>query len=621
MADAAEGLAKARAFGRSIGDFSELNDAEKEVVAKTCQGEVADFGKNVPATDEERVKRKVQARLVRFLALGGDNATAVHERGVQIQGAVIDGDLDLEGCTLVCDLSLVNCELAGTLTLRGARTRTVNLAGSTCRDIEADGVEISGNFDLRDGFVATGAVSLNGAKISGSLACDGARFAGRHSDGYALGCDSADVAGYILLRGASTVNGGVWLLGAKVGANLECDRGRFEGRNNNGDALICSLAKVSGGIAMRDGFFAGGLVRIVGAAIGSDVACNGGTFGAEPQAAHGAEGKRAEITKVAPAALCLDLSRATVAGTLWLTRTQDATFRGGVGLTGAKISRIADAVRKGTERRAPDGSPVGAGKSPAFLLLDGLIYDRFGELTDLSAAARISFLRLQSADDLGADFKPQPWVQMVNVLREMGHEEEAKAVAIEKQKALRQAGKIAGIAGYVHDAYGLLYGYGYQPLRLGASAAVFALLCALWFWQAAEGGVMEPTDRRLVDDGQLAACRQQPAVNWTKCDELQYRYTAFNSFLYSLELILPIGGARQTKDWAPRVTMPCAETSAFDICWRSMAETSKNSAIQPKPGYSPFGVATAVLAWLENLFGWLAGLMFVAIASGLIKKD
>ena len=59
--------------------------------------------------------------------------------------------------------------------------------------------------------------------------------------------------------------------------------------------------------------------------------------------------------------------------------------------------------------------------SPTTLMLDGLTYNRFGEISDLSAPARIAFLRLQCEIDLGKEFKPQPWIQMVKVLRESGH--------------------------------------------------------------------------------------------------------------------------------------------------------------------------------------------------------
>ncbi len=48
-------MAKAlRALGRSLSDFPNLNDAEREVVLATREGRLADFGKKPPETDEEK---------------------------------------------------------------------------------------------------------------------------------------------------------------------------------------------------------------------------------------------------------------------------------------------------------------------------------------------------------------------------------------------------------------------------------------------------------------------------------------------------------------------------------------------------------------------------------------
>jgi len=67
---------KARAVGRSIKDFddpndakNQLNDAEKEVIAKAAQGEMAEFGDKIPDTDEEKAGRTIRAGLVRFSRL------------------------------------------------------------------------------------------------------------------------------------------------------------------------------------------------------------------------------------------------------------------------------------------------------------------------------------------------------------------------------------------------------------------------------------------------------------------------------------------------------------------------------------------------------------------------
>ncbi len=143
-----------------------------------------------------------------------------------------------------------------------------------------------------------------------------------------------------------------------------------------------------------------------------------------------------------------DLSRERLPGTLRLIgpRNEPTIFHGGVNLSGSKVSRIIDGVKSEiingakneTRRRDPDASSAGAGVNPAFLQLDGLTYDRFGDPTDVLASARIASLDLQQPKDLYEAFKPQPWEQMIKVLRDMGHYKEARSVAIEKQVRLRE---------------------------------------------------------------------------------------------------------------------------------------------------------------------------------------
>jgi hypothetical protein len=44
---------------------------------------------------------KIDAGFVRFLTLGGDESAPVHENGVHLQGAWLEGVLDLGDCDLV----------------------------------------------------------------------------------------------------------------------------------------------------------------------------------------------------------------------------------------------------------------------------------------------------------------------------------------------------------------------------------------------------------------------------------------------------------------------------------------------------------------------------------------
>lgn len=262
--------------GRWLGDFEPLNAAETELVAACSRGDGCKFN-NGDRPKVPGVEYTIRAALIRFLVLGGDTAHPVHEKGVQLIGAWIVGELDLEGIKTEADLKLFNCHFDSPLTAQNARLAGLYLSGSLIPGFKADGMVVKGNVFLHKGNF-TGAIRLAAAHI-GTLV----------------------------------------------------------------DDVKCWPAS--------------------------------GNF------------------------------------------------------------------------------------------LDGLHYDRIAHSTD--AATRIDWLKRQHDDHLGEDFKPQPWEQLIKVLREMGHPADAAEVAIAKQKALRKAGKIDGqVRRGLHWIYGALAGFGYKPLRL-----------------------------------------------------------------------------------------------------------------------------------------------------------
>jgi hypothetical protein len=265
-----------------------------------------------------------------------------------------------------------------------------------------------------------------------------------------------------------------------------------------------------------------------------------------------------------------------------------------------------------------------------WLLLDGFCYGRFidAEVFDPSsrmwtrhfsptdAKTRIEWLDHQRDEDLENNFKPQPWEQLIKVLRELGHEEAVRQVAIEKQKRIRKGKYIPAL---LHRLYGMLCGYGYRPGFLLAWALGVFVIGAILFKLAAVLGVMAPMDRRITEEVKDIACRPERGGNWATCSSLHRRgYPSFDPILYSLDLILPVISTQQTKDWAPLTTTPCREITWSGTCQHSLEEEVMSNT----SGYWwPAGVLFWLAARLENLLGWAFGLMFVAIVSGWIKKD
>jgi hypothetical protein len=544
---------------------AELNDAEEKLLDAVRKGKLADFGDHVPATAEERRERTIRVEVLRLLMLGDYKGIPAYERGVRIRGAVIDGTLDFQGCKLTGDLALVFCELKY-VKLYQCRTRTITLDGSRCDKVLIANAEIDGSIQLRNGFTTKRVVRIVGSKIAGSL---------------------------------------------------DCAKGKFLAAERS---LICEYCEIQGKIVLRAGFEASGLVRLNGVSVRDNVECTGGKFGSND-------------TWIAPTSTdlveayrhCLIIRDVTIRGTLVLEKDREAGpygtfFRGGVDLSGTRMARLVDDVTEQAKRRNHVSASIIEG-CPAFFRLAGFSIRGFSGETDISGNARIAFLKLQCAKDLGNGFKPQPWVQTVKVLRDTGHIEAARQVAIEYEKIRRQAKAFGGKpARAAHWLYGLLVGYGHRPGRLVWTIIVVWLLLGEVYYLAAIRGVFVPTNPVVLRDAKYAQCRigdqnekieSSGSGNWYRCHSLSEEYTAFNPYLYSLDLILPLVDLQQKKNWVPVILTPRPYEESkrwFDDLRLRLFSTRVLSHI------------VHVLMWLEILFGWGASFLLAAVLSGLAKR-
>jgi hypothetical protein len=82
------------------------------------------------------------------------------------------------------------------------------------------------------------------------------------------------------------------------------------------------------------------------------------------------------------------------------------------------------------------GHPVTLG---CRLILDQFVYERLKGDESCDSDVRAAWLRRQPAADLTTAFKPQPFEQLVNVLRAMGHDDDADDIALLKRRYARRA--------------------------------------------------------------------------------------------------------------------------------------------------------------------------------------
>ena len=470
--------------------------------------------------------RTVRAEFIRFLILGGSDECRTHEKGLRLSGAVVTGILDLEGCRIPRDIGLKDCRFGATPVLRSAVIDNLFLDGSALPGLQADRLEARGGLSVR-GATVTGEIGLRGARIGGNIEADGATIVS--PAGMAVDADGLEAQGGFLLRGTQ-VRGGVDLSGVRLGADVNAIGVQIERPGEvalNGDGLAAR-----GDMALR-GATITGEIRLQGALFGGDVDCRSATL-------------------AEPGGHALRLNRARIDGAFFLG--QGASILGALDLTATVIGAIDD--------------EQACWPQTGDLLLNRCQYGAFiGGPVD--AAARLDWLARQVPDRWKQDFWPQPYEQLATVLRDMGHEEDARAVLIEKERLQRRARRaraknpIWRAALATKDALlAVTVRYGRQPLLALLWLGVFWAIGVVVFAIAERHGALKPnspvvlrslewtmcdleqTDNRYMpSSGQVWAGRALAGQTQLACFHNQPEsssYPEFNPWMYSLDALLPV---------------------------------------------------------------------------------
>jgi hypothetical protein len=271
---------------RKLSDFEPLTAAERQVLEGLDTGEITTLGDGqVPGVDAGD-DRRLRARFVRWLALGCEGSEhRLHEKGLQVRGALIAGEsvgrrdhlaLDLEGCEIGRDLLLYCCRFAAPPILIGARLQSLHLDDSHLPGLYADDLETRGGVILRG--VVAGEVRFLGARIGGNLDCTEMRSADvkrlRNAHAKKLSADNMEARGSVFLSGAKMA-GEVRLLGARIGGSLYCEGATLQ--NLDGPALNADRSETRGNVVFSEAKMAGE-VRLLGARIVGDLDCAGATL-------------------------------------------------------------------------------------------------------------------------------------------------------------------------------------------------------------------------------------------------------------------------------------------------------------------------------------------------------
>lgn len=573
-----------------------LSEAEKKLIEGCKRGELTTLG-NGSRPKRSSKARTIRADLLRYLILGGCEQCRVHEKGVQLEGAWIVGELDLSFASAKGAVYLLGCALAEPLVAHQASFDRLALNGSSLTGLNAVGATIRGSVFLRK-LESVGEVSFAGTEIGGQLLCNGAELNG--GERKALNADNAKIRGGVFLDNLKST-GEVSFVGAEIAGQLSAEEAELN--VGQGRALNAQGATIRGGVFLKN-LKSTGEVSLSNAEIG-------GQLSAGEAELHGGEGT------------ALNAEGATISGDAFLENLRctgevslsGAEIRGQLLFDGAELNGGEDVALNAQRIVVSDGlywrhvkTVIGrvdvdtaqlgdlvddeqSWESVPSLSLVGLTYEH------LSGPLELTFRKrwLKKGAKFDGQFHPQPYQQLAKFYRETGHRYEAREILIEKEREQRKAAKSGLLVRLWDAAAEAVAGYGYKPwLSLWWLAGLVAVMMGMAqaTWNAGDFApnsavILTSQDWKAIADGPS----QNPAVEWSDIQAPGKDYETFYSFAYALDVVVPVLDLGQTDAWAP-------SPARGDWGWR--------------------------LFYLQKMFivlGWVVTAIAAAAISGMIRRD
>ncbi len=495
-------------------------------------------------------------------ALSNPKGSALLAARISVGGAMFCGHAidNPGGFSAKGEVRLVGARVGGFISFRGA-----TLANPGGIALAADGLTVEQSISFTDGFAATGEVRLLGARLGGDLIFTGATLS--NPGGYALNASRLSAGGAMFCGhqignpGGFSAQGEVRLVDAHIGAFLTFDGASLA--NPGGAALAADRLRVDQTVFCRRGFHAHGEVCLRDGHVKSLV-CSDGVVTNPDGAAVNAEGLTVAHdvlwTKEFKAEGEVSFRAARIGGQL--------AFDGAILISpnsdrGVTLQELDAQVLVLRPHAPPDGhvdltharvrvlvDPQAAW--PGSLGLWSFVYDVLHEHPRISVAARLRWLE---RDPRG--YSPQPYEQLAGVYRRAGRDDDARRVAIAKQRRRRKDQHLVGKAwGLLLDG---LVGYGYRTWQAGLWLLGFLLVGWLVFARAYPQH-MTPTTRP-----------GEPLP-------------AFQPLMYALDTLLPVIDLHQQDNWVPH---------GLAQWW----------------------------AWASILAGWALTTAVVAALTGIMKKE
>jgi hypothetical protein len=621
--------------------------------------------------------------------------------------------LDVSGAVVRhnVDLGTVPSERGAAIEKRFRRTSRftavggVNLVASRMETLTCNGgrffnrggmaLDVSGstikNIFFGRNFFAYGAVNLVATTIKGQLSCGKGNI--RNKLGVALNAASARIEGGAYMRDGFVAHGEVILIGAHIKPQMEWDNATI--RNPGAMAFTAGQMEVSGDLFMRDGFKVDGELYLARAKIHGHLRLHDATISNKNKNAVNlafaeidnglffSGAKPGEVTK-----------HCSITGNLNLTQASCRTYsdhreswpkNGHIKLDGFTYERFHDCetgwkhrlewlLRQPPEDTGharlnipPDRDPSISGWRQllrvlaSIRLLPSMILRGCAAVGGALLAIAMWFIR-GSTPRMPESFRPQPWTQAVKVLRDMGHDDDARELAMQREIVRARS---TGTRWHLRLWLNLLrvtIGNGYRPqLALYWSLGFFLFSWAI-FAAAANMGFMAPREGSV----QVYLAQNHGA-------KLPEHFTRFNAIIFALDNYLPIIELGQDQAWEPTDIQTGHRRDAYlKSCWyveagrlafghdwsitgsvtansdkkKVDAKSSKTkNAPQPKPNatcvsaprpkpndgiidsiaavfYSAFSLGFhRFVYWTMELLGWLFVSLYIAGMSGIMKRE
>lgn len=411
-------------------------------------------------------RRTVRAEVIRSLLLGGADTRPGETPVVHLVGARVTGRLKLVFSQACCVLRLEKCWFEEPPQLYGATLHVTGFGGSYLPGLAINTVTVAGNLDLMKTRIR-GMVNLAGTRIDGSLLLQGAQLS--HPGGVALDGSRMDVGSGIVGREGFRAEGEIRLHEARVGEALRLEGAHLH--HPGGDALCAESIQVGARIDCGEGFRAEGAVVLTSATAGRAVSFRGATI-LHPTG-HAVDARHLQTEE-------LDLRTARAEGAVDLRHGRLDVWH------------------------LPTGTP------PVPVHLDGLTYRALEPHLPVDRC-----LALVMRDPDG--YRPQPYQQLAATYQAIGHDDDARAVLLARQRRRRATQRPLGrVWGHLLDA---TVGYGYRPWLAGLWLTALTLLGT---------AVFRAAHPKPVKPGEGAP---------------------FSPLVYTLDLLIPIGGLGQRNAW------------------------------------------------------------------------